>query len=346
MDKNVKAKSDFNSLNVLYFIYKWRKPLILVGIAAFVLSSIVALTIKEKYKSTVILFPATTNSISKALLTENNVKQEDVLQFGEEDEAEQMLQILSSDEIRTKVCEKYNLMAHYGIDSTDKFKRTKLYDEFQSNISFKRTEYMSVKIEVMDSDPELASVIANDIAALHDSTKIRIQRVRALRSLKIVEQEYFQKLQDVKRGIDSMKIINSYGIYDYESQSEVTSEQYAIAMSKGDQRAMKLLEQQLKIIGEYGGAYVSLRENLYMQRKQLNLLKTKYEEVKVDATEVLPQKFIVSNAFPAEKKSYPVRWIIVLVSTFATLLAAIIAILMLENVKQIKTEFITDKNPV
>lgn len=346
MDKNVKAKSDFNSLNVLYFIYKWRKPLILVGIAAFALSSIVALTIKEKYKSTVILFPATTNSISKALLTENNVKQEDVLQFGEEDEAEQMLQILSSDEIRTKVCEKYNLMAHYGIDSTDKFKRTKLYDEFQSNISFKRTEYMSVKIEVMDSDPELASVIANDIAALHDSTKIRIQRVRALRSLKIVEQEYFQKLQDVKRGIDSMKIINSYGIYDYESQSEVTSEQYAIAMSKGDQRAMKLLEQQLKIIGEYGGAYVSLRENLYMQRKQLNLLKTKYEEVKVDATEVLPQKFIVSNAFPAEKKSYPVRWIIVLVSTFATLLAAIIAILMLENVKQIKTEFITDKNPV
>jgi uncharacterized protein involved in exopolysaccharide biosynthesis len=342
MDKNVQATTDFNSLNVLYFIYKWRKPLILVGLAAFILSSIVALTIKEKYKSTVILFPATTNSISKALLTENNVKQEDVLQFGEEEEAEQMLQILNSDEIRTKVCEKYNLMAHYGIDSTDKFKRTKLFDEYQSNISFKRTEYMSVKIEVMDGDPELASVIANDIAALHDSTKIRIQRDRALRSLKIVEQEYFQKVEDVKRGIDSMKIINSYGIYDYESQSEVTSEQYAIAMSKGDQRAMKLLEQQLKIIGEYGGAYVSLRENLYMQRKQLNLLKTKYEEVKVDATEVLPQKFIVSNAFPAEKKSYPVRWIIVVISTFATILAAIIAILLLENIKQIKTEVTSD----
>ncbi len=342
MDKNVQATADFNSLNVLYFIYKWRKPLILVGLAAFILSSIVALTIKEKYKSTVILFPATTNSISKALLTENNVKQEDVLQFGEEEEAEQMLQILNSDEIRTKVCEKYNLMAHYGIDSTDKFKRTKLFDEYQSNISFKRTEYMSVKIEVMDGDPELAAVIANDIAALHDSSKIRIQRDRALRSLKIVEQEYFQKVEDVKRGIDSMKIINSYGIYDYESQSEVTSEQYAIAMSKGDQRAMKLLEQQLKIIGEYGGAYVSLRENLYMQRKQLNLLKTKYEEVKVDATEVLPQKFIVSSAFPAEKKSYPVRWIIVVVSTFATILAAIIAILLLENIKQIKTEVTSD----
>lgn len=338
MDKKVQAASDFNSFNVLYFIYKWRKPLIIVGIAAFIISCIVALTIKEKYKSTVILFPATTNSISKALLTENNVKQEDVLQFGEEEEAEQMLQILNSDEIRTRVCEKYNLMEHYGIDSTDKLKRTKLYDEFQSNITFKRTEYMSVKIEVMDNDPELASVIANDIAALHDSTKIRIQKDRAMRSLKIVEQEYFQKVQDVKNGIDSMKILNSYGIYDYESQSEVTSEQYAIALAKGDQRAVKLLEEKLKIIGLYGGAYVSLRENLYMQRKQLNLLKTKYEEVKVDATEVLPQKFVVSHAFPAEKKSYPVRWVIVVVSTFATLLGAIIAILLLENIRQIRNE--------
>lgn len=338
MDKKVQAASDFNSLNVLYFIYKWRKPLILVGIAAFIISCIVALTIKEKYKSTVILFPATTNSISKALLTENNTKQEDVLQFGEEEEAEQMLQILNSDEIRTRICEKYNLMEHYGIDPADKLKRTKLYDEFQSNMTFKRTEFMSVKIEVMDNDPELASLMANDIAALHDSTKIRIQKDRALRALKIVEQEYLQKVQDVKSGVDSMQVLNSYGIYDYESQSEVTSQQYAIALAKGDQRAVNVLEEKLKIIGKYGGAYVSLRENLYMQRKQLNLLKTKYEEAKVDATEVLPQKFVVSHAFPAEKKSYPVRWIIVVVSTFATMLAAIIAILLLENLRQIRNE--------
>ena len=170
---------------------------------------------------------------------------------------------------------KNTICEHYGIDPTDKLKRTKLYDEFQSNMTFKRTEYMSVKIEGMDNNPELASLMANDIAALHDSTKIRIQRDRAMRSLKIVEQEYLQKVQDVKAGVDSMQVLNSYGIYDYESQSEVTSEQYAIALAKGDQRAANLLEQKLKIIGKYGGAYVSLRENLYMQRKQLNLLKTK-----------------------------------------------------------------------
>ena len=275
MEKRTQAADDFNSLNVLYFIYKWRKPLIVIGVLAIIISSIVALTIQEKYKSTVILFPATTSSISKALLSENTFKNEDVLQFGQEEEAEQMLQILNSDEIRTKICQKYHLMAHYGIDSTDKFKMTKLYDEYQGNITFKRTEYMSVKIEVMDRNPDTAAIIANNIAALHDSAKIRMQRDRAYQALSIVEQEYKAKIADVQRLTDSIKVINNLGIYDYESQSERTNEQYVIAIAKGDQRAVKLLEEKLKIIAMYGSAYVSLRDNLFMQRKQLNTLKTK-----------------------------------------------------------------------
>jgi capsular polysaccharide biosynthesis protein len=190
MKNQESEKDDFNSLNLLYFIYKWRKQLIVLTIGAVIVSSIISLTIREKYKSTVILFPATTNSISKALLSENNFQKTDVLQFGEEEEAEQMLQILNSDEIRTRICERYNLMQHYGIDSTDKFKRTKLFEEFQSNINFKRTEYMSVKIEVMDWNADTAASIANEIAALHDSTKIMIQRERANQALKIVEREY------------------------------------------------------------------------------------------------------------------------------------------------------------
>ncbi len=338
MNKQATEKEDFNSLNLLYFIFKWRKQLVVLTIAAFAISSIVSLTIREKYKSTVILFPATTNSISKALLSENNFQKTDVLQFGEEEEAEQMLQILNSDEIRTKICEKYNLMQHYGIDSTDKYKRTKLYEEFQSNINFKRTEYMSVKIEVMDYNPDTAAIIANDIAALHDSTKIMIQRERANQALKIVEHEYLSKLKEIQAMEDSLAVINSYGVFDYESQSEVTSEQYAIAIAKGDQRAIKSLEEKFKILSKYGSAYVSLRDNMYMQRKQLNLLKSKYDEAKVDAEQILPQKFVVSNAYPAEKKSYPVRWIIVVVSTMATLLVAMIIILLVENIKQIKVK--------
>lgn len=334
MNKLNNVSEDFNSLNILQFIFKWRKTLLIIAVGAFIVSSVVSLTIRPKYKSTVILFPATTSSISKALLSETNFKNDDVLAFGAEEEAEQMLQILNSDEVRSRVSEKYNLMAHYGIDADDKFKRTKLFEEFQSNITFKRTEYMSVKIEVMDIDPDTAALIANDIASLHDSTKIRMQKERAIQALNIVKKEYTDKDAQINTMTDSVRMLNSLGLYDYESQSEVTTEQYAIALSKGDQRAVKALEEKLKIIATYGSAYVSLRDNLELQRKQLNLLKTKYEGAKADAEQFLPQKFVVSNAFPAEKKSYPVRWLIVVVSTITTLLMAIIFILLFENYKQ------------
>lgn len=336
MNKRASAPDDFNSLNVLFFVYKWRKQLGIVGASAFIISCIIALTIQEKYKSTVILFPATTNSISKALLTDNPTSKEDVLQFGEEEEAEQMLQILGSDEVRSRICDKYHLMEHYNIDPEDPYKRTKLYDNFLENINFKRTEFMSVKIEVMDYSPDTAAMMANDIAALHDSTKTRIQHERAREALKIVEREYLAKLNEIHKMEDSLKVINSYGVFDYESQSEVTNEQYAIAISKNDQHAIKSLEEKLLILGKYGSDYVALRDNIFMQRKQLNLLKSKYDEAKVDAEQVLSQKFVVSSAFPAEKKSYPIRWLIVVVSTLSALLIAVIAILLIENIKQFR----------
>jgi len=324
------SPNDFNSLNVLYFIYKWRKVLGIVGVSAIVISGIVSLLIQEKYKSTVILFPATTNSISKVLYNRND----DILKFGEEEEAEQMLQILSSEEIKIRIAKKYDLMSHYGIDSTCDQKRTLLENEFQNNITLKRTELMSVRIDVLDKDPVMAANIANDIAALHDSVKIRIQKDRIGQALAIVQKEYNDKVNYVNSLTDSIKVLNSYGVYDYESQSEVMSEQYAIAISKGDSRAMKSLEEKLQIIGKYGSAYVAMRDKLELQQTQLNSLQTKYEETKVDAEQLLPQKFIVSQAFPAEKRSYPVRWIIVLVSTVSTLILAILVILLIENINE------------
>jgi uncharacterized protein involved in exopolysaccharide biosynthesis len=171
---------------------------------------------------------------------------------------------------------------------------------------------------------------------LHDSTKTRIQQERAKEALKIVEREYLDKVREMKSMEDSIRVLNSLGVFDYESQSEVTSEQYAIAISKGDQRAIKSLEEKLQVISKYGSAYVALRDNMYMQRTQLNLLKSKYDEAKVDAEQVLSHKFVVSNAYPAEKKSYPIRWLIVVVSTLSSLLVAVITILLVENIKQFR----------
>jgi hypothetical protein len=50
-----------------------------------------------------------------------------------------------------------------------------------------------------------------------------------------------------------------------------------------------------------------------------------------DATENLPQKFVVESAYKAEKKSYPIRWVIVLVSVISTLLISILVIISFDK---------------
>lgn len=336
MTEKAQTDDNFNSSNVLNVIYKWRKPLIIISIATVAISSIMALLIKDKYKSTVILFPAITNSTSKALF-EYNTTGHDILAFGDEEEAEQMLQILNSDAIRKKICEKYDLLKHYKIDTSSKYKRTQLFDEFKSNITFKRTEYMSVQIDVMDTDPNIAAAIANDIAAFHDSIKIDIQRQRAVQALKIFKNEYLEKEKTVQILSDSLVKINKIGISDIQVQIERTTEQYAIAVRMGDQRAITALEKQLKVFSDYGSSFVAFRDNVFVERNQLNVFKAKYEQAKVDVEQILPQKFVVSSAFPAEKKSYPIRWVIVLVSTIAALLISILGILLMENIQKWKS---------
>jgi len=335
MEQN--KRTEFNSLSLLLYIYKWRKQLIIITAAAVIISSIISLTIKPKFKSTVILFPGITYSASKSLIA-NNPYRPDVTQFGDEEEAEQMLQILNSNEVREKICKKHNLMKHYQIDSTGKLAKTALQQEFYGNITFERTKYMSVRIDVMDHDPVFASNIANDIAAYHDSARYSIQKQRALIAYNIIKGQYDLIEKEVRQLQDSVQFYNMLGIVNLEDQSKVTSQQLVKAIAKNDQRAVNALQEKFNVLAKYGSAFVSARDKVYMQRNYLNDLKIKLDEAKVDLDEVLPQKFVVSLAEPAEKKAYPVRWVIVAISTFTTIFIGLLMIFIFENFRQLKKQ--------
>lgn len=326
--------------NLIAFLYRWRKGLFRIGVAAVLVSTVAAFLIEPKFKATVILFPATSSSISKSLMSANtDGLKHDILQFGEEVEAEQMLQVLKSDQIRDRITKKYDLFNHYDIDSTEEYRYTKLYDEYEDNISFERTEYMSVKISVLDKDPVMAANIANDIAALLDSAQDRIEKDRARQALVIVDNEYKRLQEEVKQIHDSLKVLREMGINDYETESSVFNEQYAKALASNNRSAIEALKSHLRILSQYGGAYVQLRQNEELRLTRLNQLKEKLEEVKVDAEQKLPHKFVVNNARPPERKTYPIRWLIIISSTLATLLISVLGMMAVENIDRLRKTY-------
>ena len=330
---NLKENGEFDSSGLLFFLYRWRKTLIIVFILAVIASWVFSspFFITPKYNSTVIMFPVATNSISKALISQKSGVKEDILGFGEEEQAEQMLQILSSNRIRDRIISKFDLLNHYDIKPDSKYRMTRLIKEYENNITFRRTEFMAVRISVLDKDPVIASEIANTIAELVDSTKNQMQKERARMALKIVGDKYRELQDEINQIVDSLKTIGELGVHDYESQSEVLNQQLAIAISNNRKGAVSALEDRLAVLAKYGSTFMSLKNMLEYKTEQVTLLKAKYEEAKVDAEQELPQKFIVNSAYVAEKKSYPIRWMIVVVTTLSALMLSIITIIIFES---------------
>jgi hypothetical protein len=321
--------------------------------------------IKPKFKSSVIFFPTSTNSVSKALLDESSSEKQDILAFGEEEQAEQLLQILYSDFISSAIEEKYNLMEHYQIDPNGKYPHTRLREVFSDNIKYSRTEFMSVRIDVYDTDPQMAADIANDISSLLDSMKTRMQRERALEALKIVERDLTAKKEAIKQKEDSLTVIRKKGMIDYGNQALVWNEEYARSYSimnnqkaalselekynssndtaiintraryKGAEASVRSLEEKIKVLADYGGASISLSEELSLEREELTRIQQQYYKLKVDAEQNLAHKFVVDRATKAEKKSYPIRWLIVLVSVSCVFVLCCLSILILEKYKDL-----------
>lgn len=320
----------FNLTNLLGFISKNKIALAVICIISFIVSLIVCFSIHPKFKSTVILFPTSSGSVSQSLITESQQKKE-ILNFGEEEEVEQLMQILLSSDIRNRIIEKYNLFEHYHISKDSKYANSQLYRKYESNVDISRTEYMSIRIDVLDESPDTAALIANDIAALVDSLYAKIQKERATKAFNIVEKEFIAQKEKIKNIEDSLSALSQLGVIDVKSQTEMYSEQHAIAIASGNERAKTEIEKKLDVLAKYGSSHSILKEQMFEEVKQLAVIEAKYREAKIDLEQDLPNTYIVSAAEVADRKFYPIYWLTISLSVFSTLLFSIILLILFDK---------------
>ncbi|QQR87150.1 MAG: hypothetical protein IPJ76_02670 [Flavobacteriales bacterium] len=325
------------SFDLVLFLWARRKLIIGITLLGAVIGIAASLLIPNLYKSEVILFPALSNSVSKALLTEQSTGRDDILALGDEEDAEQLLQMIQSDRIRDRITETYNLDSVYRIEQDDPHRRTLLAEEYDDHIKAEYTKFGSVRVEVLDEDPKRAMHIANDIAALVDTVWTAMARERAEKGLRLVTDKVKQLEDGIKAIDDSMKVLRGLGVHDYHTQTERYNEYMGAAIVKGDQRAIKEFEERFKVLAEYGGAYVTLQDRQFNEVKRLSLLRMKMEQAQADLESDLPHKFVVNRAQEADKKSYPVRWLIVVMCTVSAFLLALVLIVVQENIKKIRT---------
>ncbi|MDA3819374.1 MAG: Wzz/FepE/Etk N-terminal domain-containing protein [Candidatus Delongbacteria bacterium] len=333
MKERKNYSSQFEANNLLDLLIKYWKPLAIVVLVAVVVSAIVSLMIQEKYRSTVILYPTSSASVSKSLLS-NTSTENDLLAFGEEEEVEQMIQVLKSSDIRDRIIEKFSLKKHYQIDTNARYPITNLHRKYDKNININRTEYQSVEIEVLDRSPDTAALIANTISTQLDSVMNQMKQERASKALKLVEKEYLNQKEKLQSMQNKLNDLHNHGVFEFASQTEVYNDQYAKSLADGNYKGAKLIKEQLDTLAKYGAAYTDIMSALEFEQKKLTEIESKYKEAKIDAEQDLPYKYVVNKAVKAEKKSYPVRWLIVILSTVSAFLLAVIVLIIFENVKK------------
>lgn len=310
----------FNSADLMQLILRWKKHLIIVGLISLVGSILFSspFFIKPKYKSFALIYPS------------------NLIAYSTESATEQMLQLTQSYDIRDKIINTFHLFEHYNIDTLkNKTFKSEVYKKYDENIIIKKTEYESMEITVYDTDPLIASQIADSIVHYFD-LKARSLQIEKSHEVMVIA---LDQLKNKKNQLDSMENLlhdysTKYGLLDYKSQSKEVTRAYMRGLTSNDTKVIKESNRIMQGLMDKGTEFNSINEHLWRLRGTYNDLKLIYENAYRDVYKELTYANVVTRPFPSDKKAYPVRWLIVLISVGSSLLLAFMILLIFDPKKK------------
>lgn len=308
----------FDNGNLFEIIWKWKKHLIIVAILAIVASAFFSssIFIKPKFKSTARIYPS------------NNI-----YTFSDESESEQLLEIISALDIKLRVIDAFNLSEVYKISKQEPQYMTYMLAEFNDNVKFKKTEYETIEIQALDTDPVRACNMCDSIIHFLDEKIGSMHRVKHEEVITIAKNDYSvinQQIDSVEQKLNFLR--TNYHIFDYRVQAEEITKGMAKVLSENKNNpGGKEMRKWIENLSEKGGEF----EILDKQKNKLVSQKDSILKIYNQAVSSAHRKIVfgqrVQNPVVADKKSYPVRSIIVMISTISALFVSLLVILLIEN---------------
>ena len=301
----------FNSKNIVDILFRWKIHLAIIAVVAVILAVFFSssIIITPLFKSYAVVYPS------------------NVFPYSDENETEQTMEILNSGDIRDNVVRKFDLAKHWKIDSNYRYFTSTLYWIYSKRIKITKTPYEAVTIEVWDPDPRMANDVVNAILDFYN------KKVRGLHKEKFYEVivNYQTIVNERKQKLDSLKeraqeLGTKYGLMDYQAQ---TREVMRALLGSGGRYGEALKYR--KSIEEKGGEMYLIQEMIRADADELALFKLDFDRALLDYNREYTHLNILTKPFVSDKKSYPVRWVIVVGSLLAVLFLAMIVIGIIER---------------
>lgn len=292
----------FDNTPILKAIFKFKWHIIAITILAAALGAFFSgpKFITPKYKSEAVVYP--------------NGRAE----FSDETFTEQMLQVMDSQEILDSVAEAFDLMQHYKIDNDYQFAKTALIGEYRDRVSISKTPYDAVKIKVLDEDPEIACAMVNEIIRLYNVKFSEIHKSKKWENVRMYEKNLARKynfIDSLKR--DLAQIANNGNMINYLYLSKGNSIAY---FSEGENNNAEDIANAIALV-----------ELIASETAAYSEIKIEYEREIRQADGDITYLNVVSKPFVAEKKSYPIRWIIVALCGISAFLLSVLSVITIET---------------
>ncbi len=309
------AKEYFRSnMKILELALMQWKYLSLVAIVAAILGAVFSSPtfITPKFTSEAVIYPANLGVYSG------------------ETRLEQMMQYAESNSIRNALIQKFNLYDEYELDSTAKSSKTYMNLIFAEHVSIDETKYESIRITISSISPEKAAAMVDEFIKQLDLTIRHKERAKFKEQLAINKRLLDQK----KVQVDSLeklirKYSTEYGILDYIVQAEEVTKGYMKFLLEGkkgkDFEEVKLLYENLQ---KYGRHYHNVNAQLNEFNEEYVKRLHDYEHALKNFEKVQSHSYVLISPEVPDKKSYPIRWLIVLVASASATFFAFLVILI------------------
>ncbi len=317
---NIDMESQFYQINILQLLLKWKFHLSIIVVIAIILAAVFSSSVflTPKFESNAVVYPA------------------NISPYSDESETEQMLQVFQSSDIRDSVIHKFDLAKHWEIDSSYKYFYTTMLWEYSQNVKIGKTPYEGVSIEVLDKDPQMASDMVN---AIMDFYNLKVKQLHEIKFGEVVKM-YERAIRKKENYIDSLEnqffiLGTEYGLLDYTSQSREIARGYLKTIdgsgsSHINSREVLRLKENIE---KKGGEFLYLQYLIEEEAEKFSTLKMDYDQAVMDFDRQFTYINVITKPFVSDKKAYPVRWLIVVISAIASLFITFLIILIIENYK-------------
>jgi uncharacterized protein involved in exopolysaccharide biosynthesis len=289
--------------------------LVLIFVACSCLAAaVVTFFIPKQYTSSAVVFPTESNSL------------EDVIrnpQFGYDVEADRLIQLLQSRMVRDSIVRKFGLVQYYQMDTTAQDWDYKLARKFRRDITFTKTEFMSVIISARTKDPELSAKIANEIIRLIGTVREKLLKSNVFVALASLQKEYDALTSD----LDSLSRV----------VDKLTRGRRDIRQYLQTENSVALIFDKQQMSDDEAGKALQLVVNQYNVRLTWFYdVQNKLKNTVLVSQRPLPSVYVVESAVPSYKKSFPKYSINLMIAFAGSLIFITLLLFFMHKIRNVR----------